>query len=1000
MLLLQGFSIYTTPFRLIRHDAFANATRLGLDHHLATMSSRLQSYAYQQELVVCTCTQCPKNGPPIPRHTAKLHRERDNENKLKQKSVPGGKKKKMAPGGFLAKLSKKPDTPPASSIPASSTHLPEPSSSTSSLVLKGLARDYRIDSDGDIEMSLDVEVASRPSPALTVSPERAPSRLAEDPPCPSDVEMGNLSSYEDNFSEAGAVGDVDSDDADPVPHVPGEFPAESVVEMRGAAQSISSSTAVPSSESLAPPRSLAEESPFWFWQLILITYRPDPDELRIGLCFGEDGFSFKRSDNSSTHTTGAASFCVSGLPHHLRYRPRNLLLTKLSPGPHDETADELQRPMGEIVTELLMLYDAGILVKTPKYPNRRHVRVILVCVCCDHPAMCKVGGFSGHKSNKWPCPRCNITHKEIQTPRGMKVGGFPARDGAQHCREAAEYAKIDEDDHAARDAFARMYGTRFFEFSRLPYFDPVRQIIVDPMHCIFLGIIKTQWFDGWVKEPNCALRKRTELKERELDQIHKYLKIFEMPHWVARLPSQVGYPSGGSLTADEWKGLGLVFCPLIIPLIWEEWYPIAEADYAKSLENWEKKEKSRKKRITTGTDTAADQDGPAREPKPIRMCKNDPDLLLKLAAALKIILGRSVDLASLPRAQQLLEDIFQNHPTLVKPNFHWITHIFDILRDFGPVYGFWTFLFERLNKLLKDYDTNNHGGGELEVTFFREFHRDANLREVIRKIISKGKREELTPEEQCMVECAQEILASDGDKRGTVAALAKEVETLSEDLGTRFSMGLGTTKTLPNKLQTQLLQYYHATYPSVCIVDRAADTTGLVDPQFLNSSASFHQHVVLDGRRIKPSTSLDEAPDSLVQLDLDGTRYVGQVYNILTHNQAGLEDRHHLLDVRWFERHGDFDTSIWDPYPELEIFAWTHHKFLPADAGPSRIIPVTSIRSQACRLSVKHKSRTLDSESGDEDEDEDNTDVEGESTEANPRIVWLTVGLSRDVAVV
>jgi hypothetical protein len=39
-----------------------------------------------------------------------------------------------------------------------------------------------------------------------------------------------------------------------------------------------------------------------------------------------------------------------------------------------------------------------------------------------------------------------------------------------------------------------------------------------------------------------------------------------MPDWVARLPTQVGYPAGGSLTADEWKGLALVYCPLIVSL--------------------------------------------------------------------------------------------------------------------------------------------------------------------------------------------------------------------------------------------------------------------------------------------------------------------------------------------------------------------------------------------------------------------------------------------------
>jgi hypothetical protein len=37
--------------------------------------------------------------------------------------------------------------------------------------------------------------------------------------------------------------------------------------------------------------------------------------------------------------------------------------------------------------------------------------------------------------------------------------------------------------------------------------------------------------------------------------------------------------------------------------------------------------------------------------------------------------------------------------------------------------GFWTFLFERLNKVLKSYNSSNHSGGELETSFFREFHR-------------------------------------------------------------------------------------------------------------------------------------------------------------------------------------------------------------------------------------------------------------------------------------
>lgn len=73
----------------------------------------------------------------------------------------------------------------------------------------------------------------------------------------------------------------------------------------------------------------------------------------------------------------------------------------------------------------------------------------------------------------------------------------------------------------------------------------------------------------------------------------------------------------------------------------------------------------------------------------------------------------------------------QYHPDKIKPNNHWIIHIFDLVRDYGPIYHFWSFLFERLNKVLKSYSTNNHANGELEVSFFRAFERDVRLRTMV-----------------------------------------------------------------------------------------------------------------------------------------------------------------------------------------------------------------------------------------------------------------------------
>jgi hypothetical protein len=98
-------------------------------------------------------------------------------------------------------------------------------------------------------------------------------------------------------------------------------------------------------------------------------------------------------------------------------------------------------------------------------------------------------------------------------------------------------------------------------------------------------VVKTQWLDAWIRDP-AALRKPTPITPREIDQIQAYLKAvshlclrvnavkfmtsqfeMEMPTWVARLPNKVGLPAGGNLTSDEWKGMLLVLCPLIVCLV-------------------------------------------------------------------------------------------------------------------------------------------------------------------------------------------------------------------------------------------------------------------------------------------------------------------------------------------------------------------------------------------------------------------------------------------------
>jgi hypothetical protein len=131
-------------------------------------------------------------------------------------------------------------------------------------------------------------------------------------------------------------------------------------------------------------------------------------------------------------------------------------------------------------------------------------------------------------------------------------------------------------------------------------------------------------------------------------------------------------------------------------------------------------------------------------------------------------------------------------------------------------------------------------------------------------------------------------------------------------VGISLSLGLAVKKDLPAPLQQNILEYYNATYPLVPIVTRAADVA-VGENYFLHGSGQVHQDFILDGRRITSSTSLTNASSSIVQLDADGTRFVGQVYNIITHRQPGLDRPHHLLDIRWMRRLRDFNMSPWEP---------------------------------------------------------------------------------------
>ena len=95
-------------------------------------------------------------------------------------------------------------------------------------------------------------------------------------------------------------------------------------------------------------------------------------------------------------------------------------------------------------------------------------------------------------------------------------------------------------------------GVRWSELLRLPYFDPIRFLTVDPMHCLFLGIarwiVKRIWVDEGILTP-ISLGKI----QRKMNEIH-------VPTDLGQIPGKIDCGEGfTNFTADQWRSFITIY---------------------------------------------------------------------------------------------------------------------------------------------------------------------------------------------------------------------------------------------------------------------------------------------------------------------------------------------------------------------------------------------------------------------------------------------------------
>ena len=134
------------------------------------------------------------------------------------------------------------------------------------------------------------------------------------------------------------------------------------------------------------------------------------------------------------------------------------------------------------------------------------MRMVLVAAVCDKPATHKVGGFASHSHTLF-CTLCWITSHDKEKPMAFQEGGksflfaqctailhptaFCPWTNKEHHRLSEEYRQLSMT--TAYKNFVKSYTSQYTQLSYLPYFSLTEQIVIDPIHDLFLGMCSFPW---------------------------------------------------------------------------------------------------------------------------------------------------------------------------------------------------------------------------------------------------------------------------------------------------------------------------------------------------------------------------------------------------------------------------------------------------------------------------------------------------------------------------
>src|SRR5437868_525269 len=91
-----------------------------------------------------------------------------------------------------------------------------------------------------------------------------------------------------------------------------------------------------------------------------------------------------------TYSTGVIYAVICNLPRDIRFKPENIFILGILPGPNEVGLHKINHYLLPIITELESLWKGLTLNRTNKCPNGKDIKAALIIASCDIPAARKL----------------------------------------------------------------------------------------------------------------------------------------------------------------------------------------------------------------------------------------------------------------------------------------------------------------------------------------------------------------------------------------------------------------------------------------------------------------------------------------------------------------------------------------------------------------------------------------------------------------------------------